>query len=161
MPATVALLDADLRGRADLARALDADVPDDWPPELLERGALEWTRTQVRAHPDAPDWWMSYVLCDGTLIGTAGYKGPPDASGTVEVGYSMLPAHRRRGYATEATRALIARAFADASVTRVIAETRPELAPSIGVLAKCGFRFIGEGSEPAVIRYERRRDETA
>jgi RimJ/RimL family protein N-acetyltransferase len=36
----------------------------------------------------------------------------------------------------------------------VIAETLPELTPSIGVLGKCGFHLIGEGSEPGVIRFE-------
>jgi RimJ/RimL family protein N-acetyltransferase len=38
----------------------------------------------------------------------------------------------------------------------VILETLPDLTPSIGVLEKCGFRFIGEGSESGVVRYERR-----
>jgi RimJ/RimL family protein N-acetyltransferase len=41
--------------------------------------------------------------------------------------------------------------------TAPIAQTLPELAPSIGVLEKCGFRFAGEGGEPGVIRYERGR----
>jgi RimJ/RimL family protein N-acetyltransferase len=46
-------------------------------------------------------------------------------------------------------------------VTRVTAETYPELVGSIGVLRRCGFRFIGEGSEPGVIRYEITRVEYA
>ena len=41
----------------------------------------------------------------------------------------------------------------------MIAETLPGLMPSIGVLRKCGFRFIGDGSEPGVIRYELTRDD--
>ena len=36
----------------------------------------------------------------------------------------------------------------------MIAETLPELTPSIGVLRKGGFALIGEGSEPGVIRFE-------
>ena len=40
---------------------------------------------------------------------------------------------------------------------RVIAETLPDLFPSIGVLRKIGFSYAGEGSEPGVIRYELRR----
>jgi len=39
-------------------------------------------------------------------------------------------------------------------VQRAIAEALPELTPSIGVLRKCGFRFIGDGAEPGVIRFE-------
>jgi [ribosomal protein S5]-alanine N-acetyltransferase len=39
-------------------------------------------------------------------------------------------------------------------VTRVLAETLPELAGSTGVLRKRGFVFLGAGSEPGVIRFE-------
>jgi [ribosomal protein S5]-alanine N-acetyltransferase len=70
------------------------------------------------------------------------------------VGYGVVRDHQRRGYASETVRGLVGHAFALPEVHRVIAETLPELTPSIGVLEKCGFRFIGEGSEPGVIRYE-------
>ena len=60
---------------------------------------------------------------------------------------------------SEAVRGLLGRAFADPVVRTVIAETLPELTPSIGVLAKCGFHLIGEGSEPGVIRFELTRAE--
>jgi len=53
--------------------------------------------------------------------------------------------------------AFLAHAFAVPSVMRVIAETLPTLEASIAVLEKCGFRFIGDGSERGVIRYERLR----
>lgn len=95
------------------------------------------------------------------MIGTAGYKGPPDPEGTVEVGYGIVRDRQRRGYASETVRGLLANAFVRAAVRRVIAETYPELAGSIGVLRKCGFRHVGEGSEPGVIRYELTRDDYA
>jgi RimJ/RimL family protein N-acetyltransferase len=79
---------------------------------------------------------------------------PPAADGTVEVGYGIVHDHQRRGYASDTVRALLNRAFALPQVHRAIAETLPELEPSIGVLRKCGFRLIGEGSEPGVIRFE-------
>ena len=102
---------------------------------------------------------MYFVLLAGetgerVLIGTIGYKGPPSPDGTVEVGYGIVNDHQRRGYASEAVRALVAHAFAVPEVHRVIAETLPELTPSIGVLRKCGFELTGEGSEPGVIRFE-------
>ena len=95
------------------------------------------------------------------LVGTAGYKGPPDPEGTVEVGYGVVRDQQRRGYASETVRGLLANAFARPAVRRVIAETYPELVASIGVLRKCGFRHIGGGSEPGVIRYELTRREYA
>jgi ribosomal-protein-alanine N-acetyltransferase len=94
-----------------------------------------------------------------TLIGSAGYKGAPSPDGTVEVGYGIVRDQRRRGYASETVRGLLAHAFALPAVSRVIAETLPELEGSIGVLRKCGFRLIGDGCEPGVIRFELTRAE--
>ena len=96
-----------------------------------------------------------------TLVGAAGFKGMPSENGTVEIGYGVVAEYQRRGYATETVRAFLAHAFGSPRVQRVIAETYPHLAPSIGVLEKCGFTFIGDGSEPDVIRYELRRNTTA
>ena len=75
-----------------------------------------------------------------------------------ELGYWLGVPYWGRGYATEAVRALIDLAFRDPTVTRVIAETFPDLIPSIRVLEKNGFVRIEEGgSEPGVIRFELRR----
>lgn len=158
--ATADLLRAEGDGRARFGELLDARVPADWPPELYDDAARLWTLEKVEAAPETEGWWSYYVIRAGDgedgreLVGIAGYKGPPDDEGTVEVGYGVMDAHRRRGYATEATAALVERAFADPRVTRVIAETLPELVPSIGVMEKIGFAFVGEGSEEGVIRYE-------
>jgi [ribosomal protein S5]-alanine N-acetyltransferase len=154
VPATPALVRADLAGREALAEALGAEVPESWPPELFDEPALRYTLEKLEAGPEQAGWWLYYVvLREGpVLVGVAGYKGPP-AAGAVEIGYSVVPERRRRGYAAEASAALVARAFERADVERVIAETLPELVPSIGVLERLGFRFVGEGSEPGVIRY--------
>jgi RimJ/RimL family protein N-acetyltransferase len=66
----------------------------------------------------------------------------------------VLPQFQRAGYASEAAGALIRWAFSHKDVTRVIAETYPELKPSIRVMEKNGLRFAGSGSEERVIRYE-------
>ena len=94
-----------------------------------------------------------------TAVGICGFKGEPQADGTCEIGYGVLPEFRRSGYASEAVRALIGRAFSHPQVTRVIAETYPELRPSIRVLEKNRFRFIGDGSEERVIRYALTRED--
>jgi ribosomal-protein-alanine N-acetyltransferase len=137
---------------------LDARIPASWPPELLDRPALEWVLRTLDDPAHDSKWGMYWIvlrddLLGRTLVGTAGFKGAPKDE-TVEIGYGIVAEHQRRGYATEATRAMLAYAFNLASVHRVIAETLPSLIASIGVLEKCGFRFIGDGSEPGVIRYE-------
>ncbi len=164
VPATVELTRAALDGEHALGACLRAGVPPTWPPEYLDRSALEFTLGRLAEGPEQGGWWLHFVVLKGgqagrTLIGSAGYKGPPATDGTVEVGYGIVRDHQRRGYASEAVRGLLAHAFAVPAVGRVIAETLPELAASIGVLRKCGFRLIGAGSEPGVIRFELMRAE--
>jgi [ribosomal protein S5]-alanine N-acetyltransferase len=163
IPASVEMAQADLRGRTELERVLDVRVPESWPPDLFDAPAVDYIIQQLTERPSAYGWWLYYfILNENTgsepvLVGAGGYKGEPDADGSVEIGYSIVPEQRRQGYATEATSGLVAQAFADPRVNRVIAETLPELAPSIGVLKKCGFTYIGVGSEKGVIRYEMTR----
>jgi RimJ/RimL family protein N-acetyltransferase len=163
VPATPALVRAAIAGPEALAGALGAVlpgtvVPATWPHQYLDRPALEFTLERVAGPPAPLGWWMHFVvLVRGAggpmLIGTAGYKGPVGSDGTVEVGYGIVSDHQRRGYASEAVRALLAQAFAVPAVRRVIGETLPELVASIGVMRTCGFHPIEGGSEPGVIRF--------
>ena len=88
------------------------------------------------------------------LIGKSGFSDKPSADGTVMLGYIVHEQFRRKGYATEAVRAMVDWAFSHPEVTRVIAETFPHLISSIGVLEKNQFVLIGKGSEPYTICYE-------
>jgi RimJ/RimL family protein N-acetyltransferase len=97
------------------------------------------------------------------LIGTGGFKGAPDASGEVELGYGIVPEYQRRGYATEAVRGWSEFAFRDRRVTTVVGQTLDGLTRSIGVMEKAGFHFAGAGDDPyapageKLVRYELRR----
>lgn len=159
VPATPESTRAALAGAGELGTSLGASVPSTWPPPYLDTASLAYTLDRLAEGADQAGWWLYFVVLKDaaggrTLIGSGGYKGPPSADGTVEIGYGIVSDHRRRGYASEMTRGLLARAFAERGVRRAIAETLPELTPSIGVLEKCGFRSIGEGSEPGVLRFE-------
>jgi len=116
---------------------------------------MESTLAQLERDPAGTGWTLHYIVApDNRLAGIVGYKGKPAPDGTVEIGYSVLEEYQRQGIAAEAAGALVERAFASLDVVRVIAETLPSLLPSIRVLEKNGFRLIGEGSEPGVIRFE-------
>ena len=157
--ANTALLRAQLAGDAELALALQADVPSAWPPEHIDPPTIEWALAQVRGLSDDAIWRMYYiVLCAprAVAIGTCGFKGPPDAQRMVEVGYSVLPEYQRHGFASEATAALIDAAYR-AGAAEVIAETLPHLTASRRVMEKCGMQLIGAGSEEGVILYRHQR----
>ena len=166
VPATPELLRAALGPRDRLASALGARVPESWPPQYLDDAAIEYTLARLAEGGRHAGWWMYFIVRrepDGgrTLVGSGGYAGPPAADGSVEVGYGIVPDHQRRGYASEAVRGFVKRAFARPEITRVIAQTLPELEPSIGVLLKCGFRHAGPGSDPGAIRFDLDRPGTA
>jgi RimJ/RimL family protein N-acetyltransferase len=65
-----------------------------------------------------------------------------------------MATHQRNGFASEAVKGLLEWAFKQPNVDRVIAETLTDGFHSQKVLKNNGFTFIGEGSEPGVIRFE-------
>ena len=160
--ATEGMVRAELEDRARLASLLGAEVPADWPPPLNDADSMRWVLNVMRATPAIEGWitWYFLLRRDGAAplaIGNGGFKGVPAADGTVEIGYSVREENQRQGYASEAVDALVEWAFSHAFVTRVIAHTLPVLAPSIRVLEKNGFAFLGDGEEEGTIVFERRR----
>ena len=87
-------------------------------------------------------------LADNLLIGLCSFGGPPSSQGTVEISYGIAPSYRGRGFATEATQLIAARAFDDERVRTVQAHTLPEHNASTKVLEKCGFTWQGELMHP-------------
>jgi [ribosomal protein S5]-alanine N-acetyltransferase len=106
-------------------------------------------------------WIHGFVLRDrasGNVVGRCGFTGPPGVDGVVEVAYGVAPEHQGRGYATEAAAALVRYALSHERVRVVRAHTLPVSNASARVLAKCGFRRVGEVVDPndgLVWRWER------
>lgn len=72
-----------------------------------------------------------------------GFHGPP-RDGTLEIGYSIVRAYRRRGYATEAAHALLAWALRQGEVETVVARCEEDNEASIGTLERLGFSRAGQ-----------------
>lgn len=161
IPATLEIIAADLHRRDKLPALLRAEIGEGWPPPLLDVRAMQWLKQSLIADPTVGGWtaWYWIQRRPRALIGMSGFKSRP-VNGTVELGYSVLEKFQRRGFATEVVNAMASWAIAN-GVERVTAETLPELIASQRVLIKTGFRFVGEGSEPGVIRFERKRQRCA
>lgn len=111
-----------------------------------------------------PDPWRhGFFVIDReqrSVIGSAGFKGPPDSSGSVEIAYGIVPSSEGRGYATEAAMALVDFALGTDDVRLVRAHTLPAVNASTRVLQKCGFRHTDSVVDPEdgpVWRWERSR----
>jgi RimJ/RimL family protein N-acetyltransferase len=117
----------------------------------------------LRAANAADPWRYGFAVIEAsseTVVGSAGFKGPPDDEGVVEIAYAIVPAREGRGYATEAAASLVAFAFDDPRVRLVRAHTLPAANASTRVLTKCAFTHTGEIVDPddgPVWRWQRAR----
>jgi RimJ/RimL family protein N-acetyltransferase len=108
--------------------------------ERLWRLRLE----QLIAAPEIAGWLLRAVVAEaGAVVGYVGFHGPPDPDGMVEIGYTILPEHRRRGHARAAVDALLAYARDHGAVT-ARASLSPHNEASLSLVRSSGFRHVGE-----------------
>jgi RimJ/RimL family protein N-acetyltransferase len=101
---------------------------------------------QLAADPASADW-ITRVVYDPDrqlVVGKAGFHGPPDASGMVEIGYAIDPLRRRRGYARAAVEVMLQHARSRPEVRTVRASISPDNHPSLNLVAQYGFVAVGE-----------------
>ena len=101
IPASLDLVQAELRSPTELGTLLGAVVPASWPPELYDRVALEYWIGRLEEDPGHEGWAAWYFVMGDSqhghvVVGAGGYKGKPDMAGSVEIGYSVLPDYRQQ-----------------------------------------------------------------
>lgn len=107
---------------------------------------LEDARAHIRSGPMASYEKFGFGLllvvrkADKAPIGICGLL-KRDVLPDVDLGFALLPAFWRQGYALEAASAMIAHGRADLGLTRIVAITQPGNPGSIRVLEKLGLRF--------------------
>jgi len=140
--ALLALLDGDLTA-ARAAAGIDLT-------EYFSSPAMHWLwrlrLEQLAADPSSLPWLVRAGVDDATgeAVGHAGFHGPPDPRGMVEVGYSVDPRLRRRGYARAMLRALMDEARSAPAVTTVRASISPTNTASLATIAGFGFVQVGD-----------------
>jgi len=137
-----------LKSNQHLADYLKINVPDNWSE--FGNSALNYALAQINSGDGQTGWWTYLPVHkgDNKLIGSGGYKGPPDENGTVEIGYEIKSDYRNSGLATELAEALIRHAFHHQHVKKLQAHTLAETNPSTKVLIKCGFVKTDEFHDP-------------
>jgi RimJ/RimL family protein N-acetyltransferase len=116
-------------------------------------------------------FWAADEKATGQFMGWFHFRPPlPDASppgwladGQIELGYRLRRVSWGKGYATEGSRALIDKGFAEFGVQRVVAETMADNRASRRVLEKSGLTLAGtlaadglagfEDGEPDLVEY--------
>ena len=98
--------------------------------------------SHMRRRPHHAGWhcqWAAVLKEERRIIGSLAFKGPPEETGEVEIGYGFDPCYHNRGLATEAVGALVRWALSQEEVEAVIGETANNNVASMRVLQKAGF----------------------
>jgi [ribosomal protein S5]-alanine N-acetyltransferase len=133
------------KDQAAAVNELGVAVPESWLDEMKDH--LEMRLDQSRSDPRAGPWLLRAVIVrapERIVIGYINFHGPPEDPGWVEIGYDILPEHRRKGFATEAATAMFDWAASRHGITRMRASISPENEPSLKMIAKLGFTRVGE-----------------
>jgi RimJ/RimL family protein N-acetyltransferase len=131
-------------------RALDVEALDALAEKADEhdRRFFQMRRRELAAEPKLLGWFVWEVVVDDEMVGHAGFHGPPGRNAqndpdAVEIGYTIYPDFRRRGYATEAARALIGWARDERGIHRFLFSISPENEPSLAIARRLGFTEVG------------------
>lgn len=93
----------------------------------------------------------------GLVVGSIGVFWPPSER-TVEFGYGVVPSRRGRGFATEATEAIVAFALTSEEVDHVCAQADVSNPASVRVLERAGLQLWSR--EENTVRYGTARVKT-
>jgi [ribosomal protein S5]-alanine N-acetyltransferase len=146
-----ALLGGRLEDAGDLLGIRLPGAPLDIPAERF----LSHRLGQMRRDPEVQRWLARAIVLRGEghlLVGNAGFHGEPgvNAAGApraLEVGYGILPEHRRQGYAREAVQGLLGWARTQ-GIDHFVASVAPDNEPSLAIIRKLGFVRTGEHIDP-------------
>lgn len=137
-----ALANGDLAGgSAEAGVALDQHFVGD-----RARWIFGYRAGQLAQDPSAAPWITRAAVSepDGVVVGDAGFHGPPDEAGMVEVGFTVVPQYRRQGYARAMLTALLVRAATEPGVKTVRARISADNTASLATIAGFGFTRVGE-----------------
>ena len=157
IPITEELCIADLSSHMELGERLNADIPEAWPPALIEPETLHEFISLLN-NPGGSRFFAYYWIKSGQfgkrrlLIGSGGSLIKED--GIPELGYSVLDEFQCRGYATEAVRSIIIWLKKEFSPEFIRAYTFLPLIGSIRVLQKNRFVYFGP-AEVGTLEYRK------
>jgi RimJ/RimL family protein N-acetyltransferase len=86
--------------------------------------------------------WLAIDRQKQQVVAEAKFKGEPDETGAVEIGYGTYPAFQRKGYMSEMVGGLVSWAGKQPGIRRVVADTDVENVASQKVLEKNNFSLF-------------------
>lgn len=111
-----------------------------------DRSPLRYRIAQVRENPEVNPWLLRIAVSrdSSTIVGIGNFHDAPDATGMIEVGYSVLPVFRRQGFGRDIATTLWDFAARQPEITTLRASVAPSNAASRAIIEGAGFVQVGE-----------------
>lgn len=122
-----------------------------WTPSAPSKDVAETAQRLARTmaftarQPPGLGLWALELKTSSEFLGQVGLFPVEGKGPEVEVAYELAPRVWGHGYATEATRGLIAYGFGELGLKRIVALILPDNARSRNVASKCGLALEGPG----------------
>jgi RimJ/RimL family protein N-acetyltransferase len=130
----------DIYRRWEVSRWLGSAPAAMQEPDEADARIARWA--ELNAADRSVGRWAVERKDDGVVVGTVLLVRLPDGDGELEVGWHLHPDSWGHGYASEAARAVLDRAFT-AGVPEVLAVVRPDNAASLAVCRRIGMSSLG------------------
>jgi RimJ/RimL family protein N-acetyltransferase len=135
-------VEALIAGDFERARLLTGvTFPDGWPNDPEAKDGLAWHLRALRNDHAQVPWRIRAIVerSSGVVVGSINLKGPPGQDGDVEVGWGLVEQARGRGYAAEASAAVVAWVAAQPEVASLSATVPDDNLPSRRLAARLGL----------------------
>lgn len=139
-------------GRPEVARWLSPAM-EQVDDEDAMRAVLRGWRADTREGEGGLGHWAITLAGTGELVGGVSLHLLPVEEQDVEIGWQLAPEHWGNGYATEAARQLMARAFG-LDIDEVFALVRPNNARGAATARRLGMTWVGETDKYYGLRLE-------
>ena len=116
-------------------------------PEV-KKSVDEFSMTKIKAAGSYDflfvTFWVVIEKSGKKIVAELGFKGAPNESGEIEIGYGTMHQHRGKGYMTEAVAGMVQWAKNQVSVRWVLAETEETNIASIRIMEKNNFSVFNK-----------------
>lgn len=116
-----------------------------WGPNTLD-DTHKFVAEMVQQTETNPRYKFDFAVClkeNELLIGGCGIRRETELSQVANLGWAINPEFQRKGYATEAARALIEYGFQRLNLSVIYATCDTRNAPSYKVMEKLGMKKVG------------------
>ena len=143
-PFSLQLIAAALSDRIESYADLGYIRSPEWPEPDLREALPVFLNLAAGEASQGYGGWIILLKQNREIVGSTGFVGMPDTSGSIEIGFGIVPSRRRCGYCFEAACALRDWGIGQQDVRRIVARCSEDNIESQKIIRKLGFTETGK-----------------